>query len=316
MTKRYITIILCSFVLTMFLPFSVLAEHDDDEEIEDNNDWDQLVLAKGEDSTGTREDKLFEIFGVDKEDVEIIEVATSDISKYTDRSAGILSYSSTLIEKKKKGYGVKVSVLTPDDITSVSKEQYKNALVTAGAKDVHAYIATPTNVTGTAALTGIYKVFDEKGEAFDQDRVDLAETEIDTLVEINEAHEDDDDYKEETLDNVLMNIKTEIAETDKDLDKKALEKIVKDALKSEDLDSILDDDEIKSLVELSILYEDSDMFEDDTWKEQLKGDGDQDDDDTDKKPAPKTNEDISIDVDAFLSNLATMLKYVLPVAQE
>src|SRR5699024_10155924 len=211
MTKRYITIILCSFVLTMFLPFSVLAEHDDDEEIKDNNDWNQLVLAKGEDSTGDKEDKLFEIFGVDKEDVEIIEVASTDISKYTDRSPGIFSYSSTLIEKKNKGYGVKVSVLTPDDITSVTKEQYKNALVTPGAKDVHAYIATPTSVTGTAALTRIYKVFDEKGEAFNQVRVDLSETEIDTLVDINEAHEDDADYKAATLDKVLLQIKTDIA---------------------------------------------------------------------------------------------------------
>ena len=317
MTKRSITIILCSLLLLSFLPSSVRAESDDSE-VNENSEWNQLVLAKGEDSTGDKEDKLFEIFGVEKDDVEIIEVASTDISKYTDRSPGIFSYSSTLIEKKNKGYGVKVSVLTPDDITSVTKEQYKNALVTAGAKDVHAYIATPTSVTGTAALTGIYKVFDEKGEAFNQDRVDLAETEIDTLVDINEAHEDDADYKAATLDKVLLQIKTDIAEADKDLDKKALETIVKEALSAEKHDNILDDDEVTSLVDLAILYEDSDMFEDDTWKEQLKGDGDQEDE-TAKKPAPKTDTsdaDLPIDIDAFLSTLATMLKYILPVAHE
>src|SRR5699024_7772394 len=93
----------------------------------------------------------------------------------------------------------------------------------------------------------------------------------------NEAHEDDADYKAATLDKVLLQIKTDIAEADKDLDKKALETIVKEALSAEKLDNILDDDEVTSLVDLAILYEDSDMFEDDTWKEQLKGDGDQED---------------------------------------
>ena len=50
---------------------------------------------------------------------------------------------------------------------------YKNALATAGVTDAKIIIAGPTGISGTAALVGIFKAYEEMtGEEIDEKTVD------------------------------------------------------------------------------------------------------------------------------------------------
>lgn len=71
---------------------------------------------------------------------------------------GSKAISSALIELTGAGKGIKVERY---NITFVTPAMYGNALVTAGVKDAHIVVAAPTPVSGTAALTGIFKGFEK-----------------------------------------------------------------------------------------------------------------------------------------------------------
>ena len=59
-----------------------------------------------------------------------------------------------------KDDGSGISVQT-SNITYVTEQTYANALVTAGITDADIFAAAPFPVSGTAALTGVFKAFEE-----------------------------------------------------------------------------------------------------------------------------------------------------------
>jgi len=59
---------------------------------------------------------------------------------------------------KDDGSGIAVQT---SNITYVTEQTYANALVTAGISDADVYAAAPFPVSGTAALTGVFKAFEE-----------------------------------------------------------------------------------------------------------------------------------------------------------
>lgn len=71
---------------------------------------------------------------------------------------GSKAISSALVELLGAGDGIKVERY---NITFVTPAMYGNALVTAGVKDARIVVAAPTPVSGTAALTGIFKGFEK-----------------------------------------------------------------------------------------------------------------------------------------------------------
>src|SRR5690625_7746284 len=105
--------------------------------------------------------------------VDPLSVSVKDMVHYLkDGEPNSNMYSSALVERKDKGFGVKVKIDNPENITKIKEDQYSNAMITAGVTDAEVLVTSPVAVTGESALTGIYKAFDSQGETLDQDRME------------------------------------------------------------------------------------------------------------------------------------------------
>lgn len=115
---------------------------------------------------------VYKSFGIDRGDVKELTVTNADEREYleglVDESLiGTLSISCIYIEALDEGDGLKVDV---DNISWCTPDMYMNAMVTAGITDANVKIAAPFKVSGTAALTGIYKAYEDiTGEKLDED---------------------------------------------------------------------------------------------------------------------------------------------------
>src|SRR5699024_10647207 len=110
--------------------------------------------------------------------------------------------SSVLVQKTGKS-GVMVDIITPENITMITEEQYVNAAITAGVEDVNIEVASIRPVTGESALTGVYKALDVNGEELDQDRMEVAQEELETTSEIADE-EDLDEEESGRLDGAIV----------------------------------------------------------------------------------------------------------------
>lgn len=75
-----------------------------------------------------------------------------------DTEIGTKAVSSVFIEKRSAGTGLEIET---KNLSLITPHMIANALVTAGVKDAKVVAVAPTLVSGTAALTGIYKSFEE-----------------------------------------------------------------------------------------------------------------------------------------------------------
>jgi len=108
-----------------------------------------------------------------------------------DSVIGQRSHSSIYIITTRPGTGLDIEI---NNINWITEQIYVNALTTAGITDARVIITAPFPVSGTAALTGIYKAFEDiTGEALDEDakRVGIEEAVITS--EIAQELGDDED---------------------------------------------------------------------------------------------------------------------------
>lgn len=125
-----------------------------------------------------------------------LEVWGSDIDRFTGNGSSDESavYSSAKVEFKEEGFGVKVSVLTPDNITEVSAETYANAAITAGGQNLNISIAnTVVPVNGRGALAGIYLALEHAGLELLQEDINIAELEVGYIADVQEQTGEDDE---------------------------------------------------------------------------------------------------------------------------
>ena len=117
----------------------------------------------GADLTDAQIQSVYDAFGVKRGDVKEMSITNSDeresLNGYVDDSLiGTKSISCVYIEVLDKGKGLDV---TTNNITWCAPEMYVNALATAGITDAKVIVAAPFDVSGTAALTGVFKAYDE-----------------------------------------------------------------------------------------------------------------------------------------------------------
>lgn len=202
------------------------------------------VVALGADLTKDQRRQVLKIFGFNKdEDVDIIEVTNQEekeyLGEYIDSSMiGTRAISSVYLEKRKEGKGITVELY---NITWVTEEMYKNAAITAGVEDAKIVVASPFDVSGTSALTGIIKSFEDiTGEKIGEERKDLANQEMAIMGELKDSI-----GAKKTVE-LIVKVKQEILKNDYKLDgeiKDAVEKVIKDLnieIKKEDIQSIID----------------------------------------------------------------------------
>lgn len=122
------------------------------------------VVTLGGDLTNDQKEDMLKYFGVTRQDANVIEVNIDEERKYlgniaTSQQIGTKSISSSYVEPTSSG-GLNVST---NNIYWVSSSMIKNALITAGVKNANVKVSAPFNVSGTAALTGILKGFENSG---------------------------------------------------------------------------------------------------------------------------------------------------------
>jgi len=98
---------------------------------------------------------------------------------------GTRAVSSAYVRPMAAGSGLSISTY---NITWVSRRMFAQALVTAGVRDAEVTVAAPVPVSGTAALTGIFKAFETaSGEELPRRAKQLAGEELYITKEVGES---------------------------------------------------------------------------------------------------------------------------------
>ena len=126
----------------------------------------------GANITAEQKTAVYKSFGIDEGSVTELTVSNDEERKYLDGLVdesiiGTKSISCVYIEVLGEGEGLDVSV---SNINWCTKEMYANALVTAGISDAKLIVTSPVaGISGTAALTGVYKAYEDiTGQQLDE----------------------------------------------------------------------------------------------------------------------------------------------------
>lgn len=211
------------------------------------------IIVYGDTLTAEQKEKVKEMLEVDSlEDPKEFTVTGADIAHYIDGDPHSRMFSSAKIIREEQGEGLTIHIVDAENITKVTTDMYKNALLTAGVEDATVTVASPVKVSGHSALTGIYKAYDVEGVELDKERMELANEELDVATDLAE----EDGVSNEDVTNLLTEIKKMFAEN-KPLTREEVEKIVKEQV--DKLNIKLDEDAIQRLVDLFDKIRDSNI---------------------------------------------------------
>lgn len=130
----------------------------------------QARAVIGADLTEEQIAAVYQLFGVQRGSVTELKVTNAEerstLQGYVDESViGTRSISCVYVELLVEGAGMDV---TTSNISWCTPEMYMSALATAGITDARVVVAAPFEVSGTAALTGVYKAYEDiTGEKLD-----------------------------------------------------------------------------------------------------------------------------------------------------
>lgn len=165
------------------------------------------VVTLGSNLTQAQKDTMLKYFGVNKDEVVILEVNNQEERKYlqgvaSEAQLGKKTYSCAYVEPTKSGSGINVKTA---NITWATPAMVATTLSTAGLTDADVVIAANFPVSGTGALTGIMKAFeDATGKLLEEDKKELASEELITTGDLG------DDIGQDKATGIVNDVKTEI----------------------------------------------------------------------------------------------------------
>ena len=134
-----------------------MQEKVDQPEIDESKDkLKDTLYVEGADLTENQKEHTRDLLDV-KDGTKTYDINVKDVSDYTGTQYDNIKSSAIIKPKHFYQHGIDVDIVTPDNITQVSKESYINASITSGIKDADIKIASVEPVTGDGALTGIYE---------------------------------------------------------------------------------------------------------------------------------------------------------------
>lgn len=166
------------------------------------------VVVYGGNLTEAQKDEVRSLLAVNSGEVNELVVTGEDIAKYINGNPNSRMFSSVKITHKESGHGIVVNIVTAGNITQVTSDMYSNALLTAGVENALIEVASPVQVTGHSALTGIYKAYDASGAELDQGRMEVANEELSVTTELAEK----DGMSQESVTELMTEIKKAIAD--------------------------------------------------------------------------------------------------------
>jgi len=199
MIKTSIILLAFTFFINMAIP-TALADA-----ITENT-----IVTLGERLTEDQRNTILNDMGIDDlDDVTVIYVSIEEEYNYlsdyfTAEQIGDKTHSAAMIDLRDDNSGIQV---TTNNITYITGSMYANALATAGISGAEIYVTAPFNVSGTGALTGILKAYEEiTGEDIDEEIKQAANEEMVVTAELAE----DEDIDEEEATDLMNRIKEEI----------------------------------------------------------------------------------------------------------
>lgn len=118
----------------------------------------------GANITEAQKATVYETFGIDEGSVKELTVTNAEERQYLDGVVdssviGTHAISCIYIKILAEGKGLDV---TTSNISWCTKDMYRNALSTAGIDDAKVVVTSPVQgISGTAALTGVYKAYED-----------------------------------------------------------------------------------------------------------------------------------------------------------
>ncbi|MDO4966677.1 MAG: DUF1002 domain-containing protein [Lachnospiraceae bacterium] len=207
-------------------------------------------LALGKDLTPDQLATVLGIMGIDPArlaEYNVVYVTHEDeknyLGSYIDASViGSKSLSSVLVRPASTGHGVTVDT---KNINYCNTTMYQNALITAGVTDAEVLVVGPTPISGTAALIGALKAYEQmSGTPVSEKALDTALDELVTTGEIKDALGDDKQAME-----LISYIKAQIAANDLNT-REEIEAAVRKGNK--ELNANLTEDQIKQIVDTMV----------------------------------------------------------------
>ncbi|HLQ75197.1 MAG TPA: DUF1002 domain-containing protein [Alloiococcus sp.] len=235
--------------------------------------WGKPTYVYGGGLSEQQIDETADLLDIDsRENVAEIAALGEDLQTYLNSGVGSTSsmISSVLVQRSGDHSGVNVNIVTPENITRITEEQYMNAAITAGVEDANIMVAAIRPVTGESALTGVYKAFDVNGEELETDRMEVAQEELETTNQISQDLSEDDSAR---LNQAIAEIKRDLAELKDQVDglatREDIERIINEALERHNLENVITQDQIDRLISLFEHYQQTSAIDSEKVLEQL-----------------------------------------------
>lgn len=196
----------------------------------------------GADNTESQISDVYNYFGIKRGDVTELQVTNSEERQYLeglvpDQKIGNVALSCVYIEPNDGG-GIELEV---NNINYVTEKMYTAALSTAGISDAKVKVTAYKPVSGTGALAGIYKAYEDMtGTVLSELAKDTAAEELVVTGELQEALGD------VSID-IINDLKGKLKETKNMTDDQIIELIKETADKYE---VTLTDDQIQQILAL------------------------------------------------------------------
>lgn len=219
------------------------------EDTEEKNDaaaLDRTIVTLGADLDSSQKATVLKLLGLTEEDLDdciVLEITNEDEHHYLDDylSADVIgkrALSSIRLDKADEGNGITV---TTNNINYCTESMYVNALATAGLEDANVIVAGPFDISGTAALVGTIKAYEElTGEDVSEEVIDAATDELVTTGELSASIGD-----AELATQFIGFVKNEVIAKDLSKDKD-IRKIVEKTAK--EMNISLNDDQVDQIV--------------------------------------------------------------------
>lgn len=141
-------------------------------------------LALGADLSPEQQTTVLQLLEVDASQLgnyDVTYITNADEHKYLDSyvdtsAIGTHSLSSVVVYQTAPGSGLDI---TTKNISFCTEGMYRNACATAGITDAKIIVAGPASISGTAALVGIFKAYENMtGKTIDVNTIDGALNEL------------------------------------------------------------------------------------------------------------------------------------------
>ncbi|APC38925.1 DUF1002 domain-containing protein [Clostridium estertheticum] len=176
----------------------------------------------GADLTNQQKQNMLKYFNVDSNSASVVEVTSTEEKKYLGDTVskgqlGNKSISCSYIEPTTTG-GL---VVNTHNVTWVNASMIKNALITAGIENANVKVSAPFTVSGTAAMTGILKGFENSkdGKKLDEKTKKTANEEVAVTGKLGEK------IGQDKASGLINEVKSEVIK-DKPKDEEGIKKIV------------------------------------------------------------------------------------------